>query len=68
MDVAVAPFFGRRTLFFAGSGFVFRFFLFKAGFILAHKGAKLWVIVFLAVEGIIQRAFRMLFRHGQYSL
>jgi hypothetical protein len=56
------------TLFFFGSGFIFGFFLFEAGFILTHKGAKLGVIVFLAVEGIIQRAFRMLFRHGQYSL
>ena len=46
----------------------FGFFLFEAGFVLTHKGAKLRVIVFLAVEGIIQRAFRMLFRHGQYSL
>jgi hypothetical protein len=68
MDGIVVSFLGRRTLFFAGRGFVFWFFLFKAGFILAHKGAKLWVIVFLAIEGIIQRAFRMLFRHGQYSL
>jgi len=68
MDGSVVSCFGRRTLFFVRSGFVFWFFLFEAVFVFAHKGAKLWVIVFLAVEGIIQRAFRMLFRHGQYSL
>jgi hypothetical protein len=59
---------GRLTIFFGGSGFVLGLLFFEAGFVLTHKSAKLWVIVLLAVESVIQRAFRVLFRHGQYSL
>jgi hypothetical protein len=44
--------------------FVFGFFLLETGFILADKGAEFGIVVFLAVEGIIERAFRILFRHG----
>ena len=56
------------ALFFLGFGFVFGLLFFEAGFILADKGTQLRIVVFLAVERIIQRTFRVLFRHGVDSL
>jgi hypothetical protein len=62
--------FGIRAgrLFFAGDFFILGFFFLETGFVLSHKRAKFRIVVFLAVEGVIERAFRVLFRHGGYSL
>jgi hypothetical protein len=39
----------------------------EAGFVLADKGAQFGIVVFLTIQRVVQRAFRMLFRHRDHS-
>ena len=44
-----------------------RFFLLKTNFVFFRKGAKLGIVIFLAVKRIIQWALRILLRHKAVS-
>ena len=41
----------------------FWFFLFKAIFVFAHKCAELGIVILLAVQRVVKRAFRIFIRH-----
>ena len=44
-----------------------RLFFLQAVFVFTNKGAQFGVVIFLAIEGIVERAFRMFFRHKTHS-
>jgi hypothetical protein len=54
----------------SGSRACFRFpprfglFSFEAGFVFSYKGAKFGIVILFAIQGIVQRAFGVFFRHG----